>query len=404
MHIHLCNMENLLAKSAALVQRTSENFHRYLFDQVRWDNRLIGIKGARGTGKTTLILQRLKSMKALPTQVAYFSLDDLYFTQNHFSKTVEQFYQEGGKTVFLDEVHKYPGWAMEVKNLYDFYPDLNIVFTGSSIVDLVKEEGDLSRRVLMYELQGLSFREFLDLEGNIKIPVFSLEHLTNRSGDFGDAFPVDFRPLEWFKEYLSRGYYPFSREDREGFHQRLQQLVRTVVEYDMATLKGFDSRNARKLLQLLYILSANVPYNPNLTQLAQKADIHRNSVLNYLLYLEQARLIRLISPEGRGLSLLQKPEKIYLNNPNLAFALAGESTNPGTLRETFFASQVGAIHRLTAPPKGDFKVDERWVFEIGGANKTHQQIADLSESFVVRDGLEFPVGKSLPLWMFGCLY
>lgn len=397
-------MENLLAKSAALVQRTLENFHRYLFAQVRWDNRLIGIKGARGTGKTTLILQRLKSMQALPTKAAYFSLDDLFFTQNHFSKTVEQFYREGGKTVFLDEVHKYPGWAMEVKNLHDFYPDLKIVFTGSSIVDLAKEEGDLSRRVLMYELQGLSFREFLDLEGAAKIPVFSLERLTDRSKDFAGAFPIDFRPLEWFKEYLSRGYYPFFREDREGFHQRLQQSVRTVVEYDMATLKGFDPRNARKLLQLLYILSANVPYNPNLTQLAQKADIHRNSVLNYLLYLEQARLIRLISPEGRGLSLLQKPEKIYLNNPNLAFALAGEGNNPGTLRETFFASQVGAVHRLTAPPKGDFKVDERWLFEIGGVNKTHQQIADLPESFVVRDGLEFPVGKSLPLWMFGCLY
>lgn len=397
-------MENLLAKSAALVQRTPENFHRYLFTQVRWDNRLIGIKGARGTGKTTLILQRLKSMHALPTQAAYFSLDDLYFTQNHFSKTVEQFYREGGKTVFLDEVHKYPGWALEVKNLYDFYPDLNIVFTGSSIVDLAKEEGDLSRRVLMYELQGLSFREFLELEGAVKIPVLSLEQLTSRSSDFTTAFPVDFRPLEWFKAYLSRGYYPFSREDQEGFHQRLQQLVRTVVEYDMATLKGFDPRNGRKLLQLLYILSANVPQTPNLTQLAQKADIHRNSVLNYLLYLEQARLIRLVSPEGRGLSLLQKPEKIYLNNPNLAFALAGEGNNPGTLRETFFASQVGAVHRLAAPPKGDFKVDERWLFEIGGLNKTHQQIADLPDSFVVRDGLEIPVGKTLPLWMFGCLY
>ncbi|MBC7777404.1 MAG: AAA family ATPase [Phycisphaerae bacterium] len=397
-------MENLLAKSAALVQRTSENYHRYLFGQVRWDNRLIGIKGARGTGKTTLLLQRLKSMQALPTQAAYFSLDDLYFTQNHFSKTVEQFYREGGKTVFLDEVHKYPGWAIEVKNLHDFYPDLNIVFTGSSIVDLAKEEGDLSRRVLMYELQGLSFREFLDLEGVARLPVLSLEQLTDHSKDLASAFPVDFRPLERFKEYLSRGYYPFFREDREGFHQRLQQLVRTVVEYDMSALKGFDPRNARKLLQLLYILSANVPYYPNLTQLAHKADIHRNSVLNYLLYLEQARLIRLVSPEGRGLSLLQKPEKIYLNNPNLAFALAGESTNPGTLRETFFASQVGAVHRLTAPPKGDFKVDERWLFEIGGVNKTHQQIADLPESFVVRDGLEFPVGKSLPLWMFGCLY
>ncbi len=397
-------MENLLAKSAALVQRTSESFHRYLYGQVRWDNRLIGIKGARGTGKTTLLLQRLKSLNALPSQAAYFSLDDLFFTQNHFSKTVEQFYREGGKIVFLDEVHKYPGWALEIKNLHDFYPDLNIVFTGSSIVDLAKEEGDLSRRVLMHELQGLSFREFLALEGVASIPVFSLEQLTDRSSDLMRTIPVGFRPLERFKEYLSLGYYPFYRDDREGFHQRLQQLVRTIVEYDMSNLKGFDPRNARKLLQLLYILSANVPFCPNLTQLAQKADIHRNSVLNYLLYLEQARLIRLVSPEGRGLSLLQKPEKIYLNNPNLAFALAGEGNNPGTLRETFFASQVGAAHRLTAPPKGDFKVDDRWVFEIGGANKNHQQIADLPESFVIRDGLEFPVGKSLPLWMFGCLY
>jgi len=351
-----------------------------------------------------MLLQRLKSLQLPPTKAAYFSLDDLFFTENRFSDIAGQFYREGGKYIFLDEVHKYPGWAREIKNMYDFYPDLQVVFTGSSIIDIAKEEADLSRRVLMYELQGLSYREYLELIGVCQFEAIPLVAILERAEDIRDVFPVDFRPLEHFRAYQSHGYYPFFREDLEGFHQRLAQLVRVVVEYDMANLKGFDPRNARKLLQLLFILSANVPYKPNLVQLAQKTDIHRNTILNYLVYLENARLIRLLQPAGSGLSILQKPEKIFLNNTNLAFALSGEPPNTGNLRETFFFSQLQSQYSVTAPEKGDFLVDNRYVFEIGGKQKKHDQIAGIPDSYVLRDDMEYPIGKFLPLWIFGCLY
>lgn len=397
-------MYNLLAKSEQLVRYTATQYSRYLYTTVRWDNRLIGIKGARGTGKTTLLLQRLKSLQLPATKAAYFSLDDIFFTQNLFADVAEQFYREGGKMLFLDEVHKYPGWAREIKNLYDFFPDLQVVFTGSSIIDLAKEEGDLSRRALMYELQGLSFREYLGLSGIVNIESLSLQDLLHNATAIRDLFPADFRPLAHFRTYLSQGYYPFFKEDPEGFHQRLAQMVRVVVEYDMTSLKGFDPRNARKLLQLLFILSANVPYKPNLTQLAQKADVHRNTILNYLVYLENARLIRLLQASGVGLSLLQKPEKVYLNNTNLAYALSGEPPNTGNLRETFFISQMQSLFTVTAPSQGDFLVDNQYLFEIGGKQKTYDQIAGHPNSYVVRDDLEYPVGKFFPLWVFGCLY
>ena len=376
----------------------------YLIQEIHWNNRLIGIKGARGTGKTTLMLQQLQSLKMPATQAAYFSLDDLYFTQNQLIDTIEQFYREGGKIAFLDEVHKYPGWAREVKNLFDYYPDLQIVFTGSSIIDLAKEEGDLSRRAVMYELHGLSFREYLHISETLSFDPLSLDDLLHNSSEVRDLFPIDFRPLSYFQDYLSHGYYPFFMEDKEGFHRRLEQMIRVVIEYDMAALKGFDPRNARKLLLLLFILSSNVPFKPNLTQLANKAEIHRNTVLNYLIYLENARLIHLLHPPGAGLSLLQRPEKIYLHNTNLAFAMASIAPNKGNIRETFFQNQLQCFHEVKIPGKGDFLIDDRFTFEIGGKQKGHEQIANIPDSFVVRDEMEYPVGKAIPLWLFGCLY
>lgn len=397
-------MEQLLIKSDTLVRRTPMAFRRQALPAINWANRLTGIKGARGTGKTTLLLQRLRELGLPATQAAYFSLDDLFFTNHALAPTLEQFYRLGGRYAFLDEVHKYPGWAREIKNLYDFYPQLYIVFTGSSIIDLAREEADLSRRALLHELAGLSYREFLVFNGYFQGPALSLADILTPNAGWRDALPQDFRPLEQFRNYLAYGYYPFSREDREGYHIRLQQLIRQVVEYDMAQLQGFDPRNARKLLQLLFILSANVPYQPNLSKLAQEADIHRNSVLNYLLYLEQARLIRLIQAPGAGLGLLRKPEKVYLNNTNLAYALHPADPNLGNLRETFFLSQVQPMHHVTAPPKGDFRLDERWTFEIGGPGKTATQLSAQPDAFVVRDELEYAAGNVLPLWVFGMLY
>lgn len=397
-------MEQLLLKSDHLVRRTAMSFRRQALPAINWANRLVGVKGARGTGKTTLLLQRLRELGLPAGQAAYFSLDDLYFTTHALAPVLEQFYRQGGRYAFLDEVHKYPGWAREIKNLYDFYPQLQIAFTGSSIIDLAREEADLSRRALLHELPGLSYREFLIFNGYFKPPVLKLADILHPDNAWRDALPPDFRPLEQFRNYLNYGYYPFSQEDREGYHQRLQQMVRQVVEYDMAELQGFDARNARKLLQLLFILSANVPYQPNLTKLAQEADIHRNTVLNYLLYLEQARLIRLVQAPGAGLGLLRKPEKVYLDNTNLAYALYPTEPNLGNLRETFFLSQVQTLHQVAAPPKGDFLLDGRWTIEIGGPGKTFDQIGAEPNAFVVRDELDFPAGRILPLWVFGMLY
>lgn len=397
-------MELLLSKSESLVNQQKSTFKRYLYHQIKWNNRLIGIKGARGTGKTTLLLQYLKSLQLKPTEAAYFSLDDLYFTTHALADTAESFYRGGGKYLFLDEVHKYAGWSRHIKNLYDFYPDLKIFFTGSSIIDIAREEADLSRRALMYDLQGLSYREYLSLRKIISIPAFTIDDILGADKQWRASFPTDFRPLQYFEDYLQHGYYPFFAEDQESLPDRLQQLIRIIVEYDMAELHDFDIRNARKMLQLFYVLAANVPYKPNISELAKNSAVHRNTVTNYLSFLEQARLIRQLYYTGISIVTLQKPEKIYLDNTNLAYALTDIAPNEGNLRETFFASQLAAKHRLNYTSTGDFIVNSKWTFEIGGKNKTSKQIEGLENAWRVIDDVEFPATDALPLWLFGFLY
>jgi predicted AAA+ superfamily ATPase len=297
---------------------------------------LIGIKRPRGTGKTTLLLQRLHEIGESPTQAAYFSLDDLFFTTNSLAEVVGDFYKRGGKHLFLDEVHIYPEWARHIKNLYDFHSDLQIVFTGSSIIDIAREQGDLSRCSRMYELQGLSYREYLSFTNKLHVDLISLKNMLAEPSIWKSHFPTDFRPLEHFTTYLELGYYPFFSEDPEGMPERMQQLIRMVVRYDMAELHDFDIRNAKKMLQLLYIISANVPFKPILSQLAEKSQIHRNTINNYLHFLVQARLIRLLYTSGNSVATLQKPEKIYFDNTNIAYALSNKEPDKGNLRETFF--------------------------------------------------------------------
>src|SRR6056297_2120668 len=400
--IHL-NMEELLEQSDLVIERVSTNFKRYLYQNINWQARLIGIKGARGTGKTTLLLQWLHE-KGLPGhKAAYFTLDDFYFTTNSLVDTAKKFHKQGGEVLVLDEVHKYPNWSMEIKNLYDRYPDLQIVFTGSSIIDIAKQEGDLSRRALMYELHGLSYREFLQFTGVLDLPPVQLDEII-QDPSIHKNFPQKFKPLEHFRHYLDYGYYPFFMESTEDYKQRIKQLVRTIVEYDMAELKGFDIRNAKKMLQLLYIIAQNVPFKPNLKKLAEKSNIHRNSIANYLHFLEQARLLWLLYPGGISIATLQKPEKIFLNNTNFLHALTMKKPSAGTTREVFFNNQLQVNHKLNIPQKGDFIVDDQYIFEIGGKSKTTHQIANIPDSYVVKDDLEYPAGKALPLWLFGFLY
>ncbi len=394
----------IFERSDLLVSRVDTWFRRYLYTRINWSNRLIGIKGARGVGKTTLILQRLYELGKSAQEAVYFSLDDLYFSTHSFMDTVDKYYKQGGKYLFLDEVHKFPGWSQAIKNLYDFYPELQIVFTGSSIIDISREEGDLSRRAIMYELHGLSYREYLMYNTEKVYPVIELNKLINSPTSVRKSFDPAFRPLQHFEKYLSSGYYPFFRKDIEGYHQRIQQLIRLIVEYDMAELKDFDIRNAKKLLQLLGILAENVPFKPNISKLAEKSKIHRNSITSYLHYLEQARLIHQLYPAGISIATLQKPENIYLNNPNLAFALSASQPNRGNLRETFFLNQLQVSHKVNYPKNGDFEVNQKYIFEIGGTGKDTHQIKGLTNAFIIKDDLEYPSMGTLPLWVFGFLY
>lgn len=397
-------MDNLLEQSEYLVAITSLDFKRYLFDEIKWKNRLIGIKGARGTGKTTLALQWLKTQNLPVHQAAYFSLDDLYFTHHSLKDTVTTFHRKGGKVLVLDEVHKYPNWSKELKNIYDVYKDMKIVFTGSSIIDISKQEGDLSRRAVMYSLSGMSYREYLNLKYNGSLPVFPLKALLKDASALKRALPLDFRPLAHFEEYLKIGYYPFVMEDDETVHHKLRQMIRTIVEYDMAELKDFDIRNAKKILQLFYLIAQQVPFKPNLSALADKSGIHRNTLNSYLHYLEQAKLIALLYPAGVSTAILQKPEKIYLNNTNIMHALAERGVEMGSVRETFFYSQISTISELSMPLKGDFLVNNEWTFEIGGKSKKRKQIAGLEHAWIVKDNVEFAAGQEIPLWMFGFVY
>lgn len=397
-------MNALLEQSEYLLNQTNLDFQRFLFDEIKWRNRLIGIKGARGTGKTTLILQWLKKQNLPSSEVAYFSLDDLYFTNHSLKETLIQFHKQGGKIVAIDEVHKYKNWSVELKNIHDLYSDLKIVFTGSSIMDISRQQGDLSRRAVIYELPGLSFREFLSLKYKIEIPALSLNQLLTEASGYTKKLPSNFRPLKYFDEFLRIGYYPFMMEDNETVHHKINQLIRTIVEYDMAELKDFDIRNAKKVLQLIYVIAQQVPFKPNLVTLAEKTNIHRNSLNNYLHYLEQAKILQLLQPAGNSTATLQKPEKIYLNNTSLLFALAEDQIEKGNLRETFFLSQIIAKYKVQMPKQGDFFVDNKFTFEIGGKTKSKKQILGIKNSWVVKDDLEYPVGSELPLWMFGLLY
>ena len=397
-------MISLLEQSENLLVQTFLDFKRFLFNKIRWNNRMIGIKGARGTGKTTLLLQWLKQQNLPADKAAYFSLDDLYFTQHSLKETVSDYYKQGGKILVLDEVHKYKNWSAEVKNIYDFFPDLKIIFTGSSIIDISRQQGDLSRRALIYELPGLSFREYLSVKNIITLPVITLDELLSDPGQIRKHVTKDFRPIQHFTEYLNSGYYPFALEDPESVHQKINQLIRTIVEYDMAELKDFDIRNAKKVLQLIYVIAQQVPFKPNLTSLAVKTSIHRNSLSNYLHYLEQAKIITLLYPAGPSTAVLQKPEKIFLNNTSLLFSLAEEQAEKGAVRETFFMSQLHPFHKIHMPKKGDFIVNNKYTFEIGGKGKDHKQIEGVKNAWLVKDDIETPVAGVIPLWMFGLLY
>lgn len=397
-------MEELYRTSNRMVARTPTEFHRYLYDKIAWDARMVAIKGARGVGKTTMMLQRIKETFAdSPEKALYVSMDNLWFKAHSLSDVVEYHYTHGGTHIFIDEIHKYGHWQTLVKNIADEYPDLHVVYTGSSMLRIDSGEGDLSRRQLVYVLRGLSFREYLSFEGILQMSAFSLPELLQHHQHYAMQITGSLRILAHFETYMDHGYYPFYKRDAEGFDQRLQAVARAVLYEDLPSVEDVTYETVRKVQQMLVILAEHVPQTPNMNELYAQLETNRNQGLKMLYLLERAAMLSLLSSEKKSMKQLAKPDKILMDNPNLMYALSVKAQT-GTVREVFFHNQLSAVAEVNYPRKGDFLVDHRYLFEVGGRKKSFEQIKDVPDSFLAVDGVETGHGNRIPLWLFGFLY
>jgi len=389
-------MDSLFEYSNQLIARVDTAFIRYSYHQMNWQNRLIGLIGPRGVGKTTLVLQYIKSNLNLQ-QTLYVTAEDFYFAKNRLTDLAEDFVKSGGKYLFIDEIHKYPDWSKELKLIYDYHQDLKVVFTGSSVLDIKKGSSDLSRRAVVYTMQGLSFREYLMLFHQKQVPKFTLEDIVNHQVDV----PQIPHPLPLFADYLKKGYYPFAKEDDFGL--KLQQVVNQTLEVDIPTYAEMNVATGRKLKQLLAIVAQSAPFKPNMSKIAEMLKISRNNIADYLLYMEEAGMIAQLRGPTKGIRALGKVDKVYLDNTNLVYNLAEEHQNIGNVRETFFLNQLRVNHQISSSVLGDFKIDTM-DFEIGGKNKNLKQIKNAKKGFLVKDDIERGFLNTIPLWHFGLMY
>lgn len=389
-------MRTLYQKFETLLQNTTTDFKRYLYENVSWDSRMVGIIGARGVGKTTMILQHIKesldSKKAL-----YVSADDMYFSENRLFDLADNFYKNAGEYLFIDEIHKYTDWSRELKNIYDSFPKLKVVFTGSSVLDILKGSADLSRRAIIYKLQGLSFREYLKLFHNYQTEVYSLNQIINNEA----KLPNIEHPLPLFNDYLKRGYYPFGVEDEIDL--RLGQIIVQTLESDIPQYANLNVGTSRKLKRLLSIIAESVPFKPNFSKISEMISVSRNSLDDYFSYMEKAGLIGQLRNETSGIRGLGKIDKVYLDNTNIIFNLVGDKSNVGNIRETFFFNQMRVKNEIISSYKADFVIGN-YTFEIGGKNKHQNQIEKDGKSFVVKDDIEYGYLNVIPLWAFGLNY
>ncbi|MCH8231799.1 MAG: ATP-binding protein [Bacteroidetes bacterium] len=398
-------MEKLQHYFLKLLEQVPLDFHRFLRDKIDWSHRMIAISGARGTGKTTFLLQTIKERFSItsPLQVLYASLDNLWFGSHTLVELAEEFCKYGGKFLFLDEVHKYPGWSRELKNIYDTYSQLKIVFAGSSLLDISRSEADLSRRVTLYAMAGMSFREYLNMTGHALKPI-SLGNILERHLEISTDLnkQIEF-PLLHFKDYLHKGYYPFFKEAGEYYPIQLAQIINVVLENDIPAVHPIEYPTILKIKKLLNLLAVSAPIKPNITKLSRLVGVSRNYLVEFIHLLGQANLLHNVTAQGQTFSILAKPEKIYFHNPNLYFAL-GENPTIGSLRETFFLNQLSVTHQVNYPGKGDFLVNEKYIFEVGGKKKDFRKIKDFDHSYIAADGIEYGIGNKIPLWLFGFLY
>jgi len=398
-------MEKLFQYSASRINSADTSFKRYLWNEINWHNRLIMITGARGVGKTTMLLQYIhEKLNDKPDEVIYVNMDDLYFSKNSLVDFADEFIKRGGRHLFIDEVHKYKNWSQEIKSIYDYFPDLKIVVTGSSALNIFKGKADLSRRAILYKLHGLSFREFIELKYDYHFPSFELVDILQNASKLIPDILNSIKPIKTFEEYLSYGYYPYFMEGVTEFQNRLKQTVNHVIESDLPSVDRINYNAIHYLRKLLSILAEIVPYKPNIVKLSQQVGVSRETLMHYLQILERANLLILLQSSVHGISKMNKPEKIYLNNPNLSTTLVAANANHGTLRETFFLNQLQVLHTINYTVKGDFIVDNKYIFEVGGKNKDGKQISGLENAFIAADNIEYAQQNKIPLWLFGFLY
>ena len=396
-------METLFTRHDLYIANTPVDIIRDIMDEIHWDSRLIAIVGARGVGKSTLIRQFIrKNYQAYDRSVLYCSLDSVYFSTHTLLDLVETFIMNGGKRLFFDEVHKYSNWSREIKEIYDLYPDIKVVISGSSLLHILNADADLSRRCIRYTMNGLSFREFLRFYKNIDIRKYSLPEIIDNPAPLCSEVNRLCKPVQQFKEYLTYGYYPFYMESVMDYYTRIEQVTNFVIETELPLLRKVDIANIRKIKALVSIIASSIPFEVDASKLSRLIGTGRDTVIEYMQHLEDARIFNLLYSDVRSVGKLTRPDKIYLENANLLYALSSSEVNIGTARETFVVNQLKIKYDVEyGKQQGDFKLDGKYTFEVGGKDKTFSQIAGVRNSFVLSDDIETPLGRRLPIWSVG---
>lgn len=397
-------MEPLLQYQDNLLRVVNNSFRRYLHPKINWNQRMIGIKGPRGAGKTTLMLQHLKfDLKEMSAKSLYITADHTWFYNHTLLDTAMDWFKNGGRILFIDEVHKYPGWSRELKNIYDGLPEMKVIFSASSALDIYRGEADLSRRVISYTLAGLSFREYLAFTENLLFDACSIEDLRSNHREIGLSILEKMQPLPLFNSYLKNGYLPIIAEGEAEYLPRLEQVINAIVDTDLAYIESYNAGTAVKVKRLLGVIAESAPFKPNISALARKMEISRENIYEYIYQLRDARLLNILSAEGKGVSRLQKPDKIYLENTNLMYAI-DVHPDKGNIRETFLLNQlINTGKEVLAPITGDFFTSGITI-EVGGRSKTSKQVKDTASFLVAADDIETGFGSKIPLWLFGFLY
>ena len=395
-------MEDLIATHESILRNFESRFERTL--DIDWNDRLIGLTGARGVGKTSFLINHIIKNLSTEAKPLYISMDDIQVSTRTLVECADNWIKQGGTHLFIDEIHKYPNWSQELKNIYDRYRKLKVIFTGSSLLHIQSGKADLSRRAVVYTMNGLSLREFIQIQTGLEFPKIQLEDLLKNHTKIAREIAAKILPIAHYQEYLRYGYYPFYLESTNSYAQKLLNTITLMLETDLPYLRHVDVKYIHKLKKLVYLVSHALPYQPNVSKLSGDLEVARNTIMLYLNYLEEAKLFNLLQSKSSSEANLGKPEKVYLHHPNLMYAITKNTVQDGTVRESFFFNQVANVHKVTASQHADFLVNEKYTFEIGGKNKTRKQLKAVFDGYIAADNLEVGSGKTIPLWIFGFLY